>query len=367
MSKPTQSLPARFFIRNIDSGPLLELFLVSAVAAILVIRFFLHITGYPQLGGDGLHIAHMLWGGLLMLIALMLLISYITKEATYLAAFLGGVGFGTFLDEIGKFVTSDNNYFFQPAVGLMYVTFVLLILGGRAIRRRSTYSPEDYLVNAVAQAIELARNDLEESERAKARQYLAHANPANPLTPVLNQLLDDARVVPDRPPGRIRQWSQRLSEAYFRLVSLSSFPRLLIAIFTASLVLRIAYVVQIFLFPGFRPGDPPIPVAVVVDRAQGLGVTDILALASSLFSAVYVLIGVLRLRSNRLAAYTAFKTSVLITLFITQVFAFFREEFGALLGFMVNLLVLLALDYMIVQEKAQDSAGTTLAHNPGSE
>ncbi|MGH7908854.1 MAG: hypothetical protein ACRENW_03265, partial [Thermodesulfobacteriota bacterium] len=52
--------------RNFDAGNYLENFLVAAVAAVLVIRLFLKMTGYPQIGGSSLHIAHMLWGGLLM-------------------------------------------------------------------------------------------------------------------------------------------------------------------------------------------------------------------------------------------------------------------------------------------------------------
>ena len=58
------------FVRNTAAPELIELFLVSGVVSVLVIRVFLAITGYPQLGGDGLHIAHMLWGGLFMAVAL---------------------------------------------------------------------------------------------------------------------------------------------------------------------------------------------------------------------------------------------------------------------------------------------------------
>ena len=51
------------FIRNLEAGNYLENFLVSAVSAILVIRLFLKLTGYPQISNSTLHIAHLLWGG----------------------------------------------------------------------------------------------------------------------------------------------------------------------------------------------------------------------------------------------------------------------------------------------------------------
>src|SRR5438132_13663990 len=115
-----------FFIRNRQLNSLLELFLVASVSSVLVIRFALAISGYPQLGGRELHIAHMLWGGLLMLLALVLLLAFIGRHIQSIAAILGGVGFGTFIDELGKFITRDNNYFFQPTIALIYLIFVLL-------------------------------------------------------------------------------------------------------------------------------------------------------------------------------------------------------------------------------------------------
>ena len=39
----------------------LLLVIVSFVIAVVGTRWFLQITGYPQVGGGGLHIAHMLW------------------------------------------------------------------------------------------------------------------------------------------------------------------------------------------------------------------------------------------------------------------------------------------------------------------
>ena len=56
-------VPPRRLVRNADADDLLEGFLVAAATAFAGIRIYLALTGYPQLGGHGLHIAHLLWGG----------------------------------------------------------------------------------------------------------------------------------------------------------------------------------------------------------------------------------------------------------------------------------------------------------------
>src|SRR5712692_5144157 len=121
------------FVRVLKLSRLLEIFFIASVTSILLIRTFLASTGYPQLGGHGLHIAHLLWGGLLILIALVLFRAFIGRPIQASAALLGGVGFGSFSDELGKFITSNNNYFFQPAIPSIYIIFVLLFLSFREL------------------------------------------------------------------------------------------------------------------------------------------------------------------------------------------------------------------------------------------
>ena len=64
-------------VRNVRTGEHLTTFVVSGVSTVLITRLILGLSGYPQIGGKGLHIAHVLPGGLLMLVAIFLLLAYV--------------------------------------------------------------------------------------------------------------------------------------------------------------------------------------------------------------------------------------------------------------------------------------------------
>lgn len=103
----------------------LDTFVLSGVITILLTRAFLAFTGYPQIGSDSLHVAHVLYGGAILVIAfLFLLLS--NKPNLHVIALFGGIGFGLFIDEIGKFLTQDNDYFYQPTIGIIYISFLLI-------------------------------------------------------------------------------------------------------------------------------------------------------------------------------------------------------------------------------------------------
>jgi hypothetical protein len=104
----------RLVVMRNDRPLLVDSFLIVGALTVLALRVYLAAAHYPQLGGNGLHIAHVLWGGLLMVVAIGMLLSLLTWTWQLTAALIGGVGFGLFIDELGKFLTSDNNYFFKP-------------------------------------------------------------------------------------------------------------------------------------------------------------------------------------------------------------------------------------------------------------
>src|SRR5512143_3428729 len=99
--------------------------LLSFGASVTLTRLFLELTGYPQLGGGELHIAHALWGGLLLYIASLLPL-ILANRWTYMAgAILAGTGVGLFIDEVGKFITQSNNYFYPLAAPIVYAFFLM--------------------------------------------------------------------------------------------------------------------------------------------------------------------------------------------------------------------------------------------------
>src|SRR6266852_4943410 len=113
----------------------------------------------------GLKLSRLLWGGLLMLIALVWLLAFIGRPIQSMAALLGGIGFGTLIDELGKFITSDNNYFFQPAIPLIYLIFVLLFLSFRELEHHPSSSVRTRLANALHILAEDAPSGLPEEDK----------------------------------------------------------------------------------------------------------------------------------------------------------------------------------------------------------
>ncbi len=329
-----------FYIHNTNAPELIEFFLIAGVVSVLGIRAFLAASGYPQIGGAGLHIAHMLWGGLFMMLALLLLFMSLGHVAQRFAAILAGVGFGTFIDELGKFITSDNDYFYQPTIGLIYIVFIAIFLTLNALRRRESVSPDAALANALNR-LELAGSGRLDSEtKQETLDLLRMADPANPLVPALRSYVENA---PEQGRADMNLYF-RVRDALFRLyghVALHRwFTPALIALFV------IFAIVQVIVAVGL------IVLAFVVDLSElDLSFGDWASVGSSSVSAVLVAIGIRRLRRSRASAYRWFQRAVLVSIFVTQVFAFFATEFAALGGLAIDILIYFALTLMIEREQ----------------
>ena len=125
-----------------------EAFTIIAIATILLTRLYLRLTDYPQVGGGDLHIAHALYGGALMMLALLIGWLVLGFGARMVCVVVGGIGFGLFLDEVGKFVTKDNDYFYGPAAEIMYILLVIILVGARVVRDFRPLSARECLASA---------------------------------------------------------------------------------------------------------------------------------------------------------------------------------------------------------------------------
>lgn len=100
----TERKRIRLAVRRDHAENYLLTSLVAFAVTVIVTRVYLDLTGYPQLGNSVLHIAHALWGGLLLIIAVFLPLAFANRWAIQASALLGGMGIGLFIDEVGKFI-----------------------------------------------------------------------------------------------------------------------------------------------------------------------------------------------------------------------------------------------------------------------
>lgn len=329
--------------------------LVSAVATVLLVRALLAAAGYPQLGGRGLHIAHVLWGGLLMVVGLVLLLSFAGPVIRPTAAVVAGIGIGLFIDEVGKFVTSDNDYFYRPAAALMYVFVAGLILLVHLLHGRRPHHPSEHLAAAVDQAVAGVAGGFTPRRRAAVNVQLRRATGA----PGLDEARQLIRAVPDDPvelfgPLRLMH-TRRIVYRMRRHLRGGRTADLLPVITAAILTVQVGYaavrfgprLVAYLTSPAGTRHTPPGPVPLS------------LGLASTVVCAALVIAGMTRLRSDTTAAYRWFHRALLVNLLFTRVFEFDVEQFLAAASVVVDVVLLGVVTAALAQRRAAAEVVTT--------
>ncbi|MBN2385381.1 MAG: hypothetical protein JXB85_00045 [Anaerolineales bacterium] len=180
----------------------LFLTLLSFAASITLTRLFLSLTNYPQLGSGELHLAHVLWGGLLLYVAALLPLLFANRGIFTLSALLAGTGVGLFIDEVGKFITQQNDYFFPVAAAIIYVVFLLTLLLFLHIRRRTHTQERDGLARIFEDLWEALHHPSAPREQASLKTRLENAKAAAPspqhagLAGVLAEFLEAQGALP---------------------------------------------------------------------------------------------------------------------------------------------------------------------------
>ncbi len=321
------------FIPNLNSVELLEYFLISAVSSLLLIRLYLTLTGFPQIGGGGFHIAHMLWGGLFMLIAIFLLIIFLDYKSKTIASILGGIGFGTFIDELGKFITSDNNYFFRPTIAIIYLCFVLIYLVIKFLSSYTKYSEKTYLINSLEILKEVVILDLNENEKTRALNYLKNVTKEGLI--VAESILQIIKNATQKE-NAISYYSKikdKFLKLYFGVIYLNWFSHIMLSIFIIST-----------LFSSFL-----MLYALFFNRSSiTFSVFEYVNIFTIFIISFLILIGIyFYIKKDKTRYYIFLQHASITCIFLFQFFQFITDEFYALINLVFYLSIYLNLKFLL--------------------
>lgn len=250
---------------------------LSFATSVVVTRWYLELTGYPQLGNATFHIAHALWGGLLQLVAALLIFIFINRWVRDVSAALAGVGVGLFIDEVGKFITQKNDYFFPLAAPIIYVVFLLTLLIYLAVKRRQV-AVDDFRVDmyqVLSELEEVLEADLSVSERDLMIGRLHHISQQTTrpdlaaLAHHISTFLQSKVVVvfPDKP-SHLKRFLDSIKHLEDRFLSRQRTRYLLIALFllnvSSTLFMLSVLVGAVY---GSKQGVPSLIEAIVLDQS----------------------------------------------------------------------------------------------------
>lgn len=332
-------------VSNYTAPQYLEAFFVASIATVLGIRLFLHVTGYPQIGNDSLHIAHVLWGGLLMMLAVVILLNFLGERPRAIGAIAGGIGFGFFIDELGKFLTQDNDYFFKPTALLLYALFIVLWFLFQELdkRRSNTHKARAAnIINLLNEGLIFGFNPDEKAHLNALVKTLDHQDPMERALAVLAKEIE-LKAKADEP-GWYAKLSTLADRYYERFIRWRYMPTILLIVFILQGILSLYNLVD--------SGWGWLNDSTVDSQTTRANLGQ---LTGGLIYSAFVLIGLYRLRTNRERGFKAFRVALLVNIFVTQLFAFYNLQFWAVFGLALNLLLLTGVNYVLHVEHQRKS------------
>ncbi|WP_158619022.1 hypothetical protein [Micromonospora sp. M71_S20] len=336
------------------------LMLIGFGGAVLGTRAFLALTGYPQVGGGTLHISHALWGGLSLFVASLVPLLVVSRAALLWAALLAGIGAGLFIDEVGKFITADNDYFFPAAAPIAYAAFLIavwLYVRARGTRVEGTRAQLHAALELLGEAVD---GRLGERDRAQLRRRLgtAAASPdGDELRPLAAALLELTG------PGVLPPYEQRSG----RISRIAVAVRAWVARSLTRGRLRVGLVVALGLLGFAALSDLTTIVAVALDLRDGTtggvlatanefaridiqdrrGVLLLLvrALLDACVGTALVLAAGLLLRGVARRAVEIARAGLVTSLSVVNLLVFYLDQFAAAVSALGQLAVLLAVQH----------------------
>ncbi len=315
--------------------------IVSFALSVSLTRFFLNITGYPQIGGSQLHIAHVLWGGLLLFVGGLFPLVFANKRAFDLSALFSGMGAGLFIDEVGKFITRDNNYFFPAAAPIIYIFFLLVVLVLLWLRRKHENDLRIALYHTVERFEEILEMDLSAPEQARMVDSIQSALKDNrdpSLAAIAHDLLgyldeQNGSLVTDRPDflGSLAVRWLAFEDRIFRRANFFKWLAVswavwgvitlihpLFALLSAQTIIHLSGLWSSLLASDLLAAD--------------LSITGVIRLAGEAFSGLLLITAaLLAYRGHKQAAIATAMLGLLLTLALINIFMFYYDQFSTML------------------------------------
>jgi len=333
----------------------LLLMLLAFAASVGLTRLFLELTGYPQLGGGGLHIAHVLWGGLILFAASIAPLLWANRWVYPACALLGGIGVGLFIDEVGKFITQTNDYFFAAAAPIVYTLFLITVFLYLRVRKPGRRDPRVGLYHVFDSLQEWLDHDLDRREKARLSNELAWiaAQGDQPTWSRLGQVLRDFLDAEGReaPPPRRGFLERRLQGAWLTVRRWMN-ERRLKAILTGGMaalgLLALKHPAEVLL-AGSAPRFSAWLAGLALGRTIDVGGTSKLMaarVALEIVAGCLLMAGAALLVARRERLGVAIGQAALLLMLTTaNLLVFYYEQFSTILTAGVQFLALLGLLY----------------------
>ena len=275
---------------------------LAGIATVLITRGYLAATGYPRIGGGEIHIGHVVWGGLLMIAALTVALVWAGGRARVWTALVGGVGIGLFVDEVGKYLTTTNDYFFRPAAAIIYLVFAALLVVASLLGRDTVADvgeDSERLAGAAQIAASGLISGLTPQEHEAATRMLAGC-PDQDRGAVLHLLA----LAPLRAPSRVTVLLNRIRGRADRVSAMRGAD----AVFFVLLILSHIVVAIVFIAQA-ATGEP---------HSTDAGAITISAVTRSASAILVIGATVVRLQGRQLTSYRLAKAAILMDLLITE-------------------------------------------------
>jgi hypothetical protein len=357
MSTPT---PKRDYglVKRANAEGYLLIMLIAFALSVIGTRVYLDLANYPRIGGDGpYHIAHVLWGGLLLFAGAVMPLTFMNRRMFDISAVLTGAGMGLFIDEVGKFITSSNDYFAPLAAPIIYVFFVATVIFYLRVRSARTSGSRRTLYKALDRMTDVADHALDAQQREQQHNLLErvlydeHASDdmkalAEGLMNVLNHPALDIRPREEGVIARLRSRLEALERLYFTrmrarvalaggLMILSIFP--LVTLMSTVTTLADPAMADALIFDWVLTSDPRF-----LGPASFLWQIVLLVLQGVVGAGIFASGVLLLLRRDDIATRIGFMC-LLVTLTVVNMLTFYFNQFAAVVTASVELALLLAI------------------------